>query len=223
MSTEIKFEIIIIGYIRELEDEHSFNVPDEIKKLILVFYPNVINYVGVFLTENAGHRIKIQANKLSFHGYRSAKLDQPLPISLDNDKISMIFKWRAVIDAKCYSSDAIIFGVTSNRCHNFHGYPFGSLMDPYGISMRNTRVFLGNEKKKANDDKYISFKYNEIIRIEYEIYNGNEIKMSFYNESKENEFIYSMNLPNDNDEIKNWYPVFSKPNIPGSITVIPYA
>ena len=228
MSTEIEFEILITGYIRELEDKHSFIVPEGIKKLILEFYPKKINYVGIFLTENAGHRIEIQADKLSFKGLRSAKLDQPLPISLDKDEISKIFRWRAVIDAKCIDSKAIIFGVTSNRCHNFHGYPFGSLMDPYGISMRNNRVFLGNTNKRANDSKFAGFKSHEIICMEYEIYNGNKVKLSFYNETKENEFIYSINLPNDIKEITSWYPVFSKPRTSrhdddnGMIKVIPY-
>ena len=58
--------------------------------------------------------------------------------------------------------------------------------------------------------------------MEFEIYNGNQVKLSFYNESKENEFIYSVDLPNDNQEITSWYPVFSKPNDEGLIKLIPY-
>ena len=220
MSTEIKFSIVISGYIRETEDKLSLIVPDGIKKLILDFYPKKINYVGIFLKENAGHRIEIQQDQLSFNGYRAAKLDKPLPISLDNKDSSIIFRWRAVIEAMCEGSDAVIFGVVSNRCDKFHAYPYGQLKDQWGISMRSRRLFLGCGK--GSDDKYIAFQRDEIICMEYEIYNGNEIKLSFYNETKENEFIYSMNLPNDNDEITNWYPVFSKPNNDGLIKVIPY-
>ena len=221
MSSEIKFEVAIMGYIRELEDQYTFVVPDGIKKLILEYYPKKINYIGKFLEANAGHMIRIQRDQLSFDGYRAAKLDEPLPTLLEKGNTSMIYRWRAVIEATCGGSlDAVIFGVVSNRCKKFHAYPYIDLLDGYGISMHARHVYHGLANQLFVD--YEAFKPHDIVCMEYEISDVNKCKLSFYNESKDNEFMYAIDLPNDIKEITSWYPVFSKPNSDGLIKIIPY-
>ena len=223
MSLEIQFELLTTGYVREVEDEYTTIVPDGIKKLILAYYPKKINYIGKFLAENAAPHIKIQSDQLSFNGFRSAKLDQPLPASVTGTSISIVYRWRAVNEAP-HGDDAVIFGVVSNRCigKDFEAYPWESeLIDARGISMEDGVIFDGSDDYENNAPDYKAFKQFEIICMEFEISNGNECKLSFYNESKDNEFIYCMNLPN-NKEITNWYPVFSKPGTKGLIKMIPY-
>ena len=220
MSTVLKYETAIMGYICELEDEYAFNVPNGIKKLIIEYYPKKINYIGKFLKENAGQYIKIESDQLSFDGYRAAKLDQPLPISLEYKNMSITYRWRAVCECSCEGSlDAVIFGVVSNRCTRFHAYPYSDLKDGYGIARNEFRVFYG--PGYGNNEKYKGFNKDEVICIEYEVSDCNKCRLSFYNESKDNEFMFAMELPNRKD-ITNWYPVFSKPNSAGCIRVIPY-
>ena len=158
-SAELKFHLIIMGFLRQTEDGYSIIVPDGIKQLILNYYPKKINYVGKFLRENAGIMIQIQPNQISFNGYRAAKLDQPLPISLEYKNISMIYRWRAVNEAP-YCGHGVIFGVVSNRCKDFHDYPFLTLKDAFGISMKDGLIFDGSGlyEDENNAPQYRAFK-----------------------------------------------------------------
>ena len=228
MSSVCKFEIAIMGYLRELENKYWFTVPNDVKIVILAYYPIKINYIGKFTKENVGRCIKIQSDQLSFHGYRSAKLNAPLPISLKDNITSMIYRWRAVNeDEKDPAHYAVIFGVVSNRCIDFHEYPYSNLVDAYGISMQAGLVFYGTDEynqNDANEPDYKGFKGQELIGMEYEISNSSKCKLSFYNESKDNEFMFEIDLPNevDDEKIEGWYPVFSKPNSSKNIRIIPY-
>ena len=167
MSRELNFKFAIFGHIRELEDKYKIVVPNEIKTLILKYYPKKINYIGKFLKDNASGCISIKSDQLSFEGYRSAKLDQSLPTSLEFENISMIYRWRAVNLARHSGfPTAVIFGVVSNRCTKFHAYPDPSLVggdqtlkDAYGISMRSGVVFHGDIE---DDNDYAGFKRSHI-------------------------------------------------------------
>ena len=73
------------------------------------------------------------------------------------------------------------------------------------------------------DNGYKAFRANEIICMEYKISKCSKCTLSFYNESKDNEFMYKIDLPHciAHTKITAWYPVF-KSNSSGIITVLPY-
>ena len=62
--------------------------------------------------------------------------------------------------------------------------------------MRDGVVFHGDIE---DDDDYVGFKRSETICMEYKIWNGNKCKLSFYNESKDDELLHEVALPNDKD------------------------
>ena len=147
-------------------------------------------------------------------------MDKPLPTSLECKNVSVTYRWSAVAITEDMTHDAVIFGVVSNRyesgAHNIFA------VDAFGISMKDQLVCDGNDVFLKYDSEYTPFKPNEIICMEYEISNGNKCTLSFYNESKHNEFIWKINLPNEiaGREVTNWYPVFSKTDS-GLIKVVP--
>ena len=131
MEVENQYDLIIIGFVRELESMYDLNVPDGIKQLILLFYPKIINYAGRFMKKNAGRMIEI-IDDFCFKGFRAAKLNKRLPIELENTNLSTTYRWRARYETASKNNfDAVIFGVVSNRCTEFHAYPDTDLIDAY--------------------------------------------------------------------------------------------
>ena len=225
MSKGEEFELIIKGYVHQLETEYRFIIPEEIIMIIMHYYPKKINYIGKFLQANGADYIKIQQDQLSFTGYMSIKLDQPLPTSLQSKSMSVVYRWRALA-TKNIRGASVIFGVVSNRCYNFHAYPHVFLLDAYGISMEDRLVFDDFDGWSLLEDysDYKAFKANEIICMEYEVSQGHKCTLSFYDASKNHKLLWKIDLPNyvGWTKIKNWYPVFSKSNKSGLIKVIPY-
>ena len=94
-----------------------------------------------------------------------------------------------------------MFGMISNQPKWVDNYA-KSLMDVYGISPKRRCVYKGTRNMTEKEYAYKGFKEEDMIRMEFMISNGTECKLSFYNESKNNKFLYSMNLPNT-DKIVN--------------------
>ena len=61
--------------------------------------------------------------------------------------------------------------------------------------MSDQREYYGKDKSKRFDKQYIAFEDNEIICKESEVIPYKECKLSFYNESKDNQLLYTMHLP----------------------------
>ena len=113
-----------------------------------------------------------------------------------------------------------IIGVVSNQCIDLNKHAYG-LQHQYGISTQKCKVFKG-KGDRIYDEKYIDGVISaDMICVEYEISNGNECKLSFYNETQDNKLLYSMDLPNG-QEITCWYPVFSLYFEDGEVRVVPY-
>ena len=225
------YERLITGYIRGIEEKCKLDIPSEIQKIILMFYPKIIDYVGIFKEENAGDCITI-LDDYKIDGFESAKLNVGLPVRSQNKHFNTIYRWRAIYNAERMPEfacpEAVIFGVVSNRCKDLDGYADLSLIDAYGISMKPGRVFNGRQTRWGylSDDKYEAFNQNQIIEIKYQINKENKCKLFFYVKGEDdldhnNKLLYEMNLPN-NDEITAWYPVFSKANDPGFIQFLPF-
>ena len=220
-----EFRKIVQGYIRKLESEYKREMPKEIIHIIILFCAK-INYIGHFLKENASPRIVIGPEQLTISGRQSAKLDKALPAFLEDSDATSIWRWRAKVSIPSPSIASygycLIFGVVSNQCTTFPTYPDDYLIDSYGISITPNYVFRGTNYMKRTENDYKGFNSNDIIRMEYEVTSTNKCKLSFYNETEDNEFMYQMDLPN-NDKIQNWYPVFSLYDwTEGYIKVIPY-
>lgn len=214
---------LVNGYIYEFGTKYDKQIPNEIADIVILFHGYLKNnYIGYFNTQNAAYRIEIQSDKLTLKGYHTAKLDSALPVSLENTKISKIWRWRATTTKENIHTSCAIFGVISNQCTEFDVYAYYStFVDPYGICPIPNSVFKGTNNVSYYEYTYTGFKADDVIRMEYMIFNGTKCKLSFYNESNNNEFLYSMNLPN-NDRIKHWYPVFGLGINGGNIKVIPY-
>ena len=223
-------EYTIMGYLRENESELDQIIPKSLKLMIAMFYPNVVKYRGKFLSSNAGPGVNIEADNLRFTGYRSAKLNNPLPVEISSDMITSIrYQWKA----KATSDSRItrfltsyFFGVVSNRCKKFGEYPYGELQDSYGLSMEENVVYLNS--KKIDKNYLDKIKFGDLIVIEYEINKHLGPKLYFYkqdnlvnfvNDDNSMILIYTMDLPKD-EEITNWYPVFSKPGYMDSYIVV---
>ena len=84
-----------------------------------------------------------------------------------------------------YYSYCIIYGIVSNRCQRLSIFAH-DLVDSYGISPKQHHVFKGTCNMIPNENTYIGFKGDEVIRMEYMISNRNKCKLSFYNESSDN-------------------------------------
>eukprot|EP01084_Bolivina_argentea_P020069 37352_1 len=239
MSDVKRFELIVFGYARIHEIKCNVIIPKALKTLLLVYYPTIINYEGKFLKENAGSAIKI-LNGYKFTGYRSVKLDIPLPVSMNDNSIidDIIYRWKAKInngdgDIILSTCAAYIFGVVSNRCVDFHAYPNIDLVDAYGISVEKYNTFWGTNNFIKDDKKYCDPPQpKQIVVMEYKINRYNQCKLLFYKEIEhENDesvrvkslkFIYCVDLPQDK-HITSWYPVFSKPGDSNVfICVVPY-
>ena len=155
------------------------------------------------------------------------RLGQSLPTTvegIDPRNIPVIYGWRAMIKGSSKKKLEATFGVLSD--------PFGTTSNPsnkgissglFGISMVHGLVFYGHEFQKKSP-KYKAFKPNEIIRMEFEVNIEQQCTLSFYNESKDNEFIWKLVLPKyfDGTKITKWYPIFSKMRNSCSIKVIRY-
>ena len=229
-------KLCVEGYIRVYlytQAKYDKEIPNELIDIIILLCGQFeINYVGHFSKENASYYgIKIQSDKLTIRGYRSAKLDQPLPVSLKNKNIKQTWRWRAKTSKKNIINsqycEYLIFGVVSNQCSNFEDFPCKSLVDTYGISAKQKYVFNGTSNLIKNVKAQKGFKAYNKIRMEYTISSGDQCTLSFYNESLNDSFIYSMELPKS-EKITGWYPVFSQPytttGMDGGYTkVIPYS
>ena len=212
------FMKIVNGYVRESENAYRFIVPNGIQKIITAYYPKKINYVGKFLKQNAEIDVQIQSDQLSFTGFKIARLNEPLPTSMECKEMSLIYRWRAKFcrRGRVGRLQSVIFGITTEDQN-----------DAFGISSRDNFVCDGNLFWAWEEKGYKGFKEDEMICMEYEISEGNKCSLSFYNESKDNQFIRKFDLPkyvaNYKKEIKSWYPVFTNPE--GShylISVVPY-
>ena len=229
MSAEQIFSVATIGYIRKLEDQYRLNLPNEIKNIIVNYSHMLkINYTGKFLAQHGGNLIQIAPDQLSFTGTRYITMDQPLPTSTKGEQgndIPVIYRWRAIAEG-LVDRQPLFFGVLSNRCntHMLLNYSHMFLSDAYGICMQNGLLFDGSWFESRSYGEYKAFKPNEIICMEYEIYKKDKCVLSFYIESKNHELLWKVDLPKSIGwiNINSWYPVFSKPNSWGSITVIPY-
>lgn len=217
---------IIVGYIRRLENQYRFTLPNDLTKIVMDYYPKWTNYTGKFLAENGGKHIQIQPNQLSFTGSKCIKLDQRLPTSLKSSSITNAFRWRAVAGPEV--KGCVLFGVISNRCDKYylHSSQQVFLVDIYAISTVDSLIYEGGwyTNDPTINHHYKAFRRNEIICMKYEISQGDQCTLSFYNESQNNEFLWTINLPKyiSQRRVKNWYPVFTKTSNSGFIRVIPY-
>lgn len=210
--------LCVNGYVRELEAIFKTAIPKEIIDIIIIFWPQLtIDYVGHFVQKYASCAIGVASDGLTIKGWAAAKLDEPLPISLENEGASTKWRWRA-ISTENADNNNVIFGVISNQLTQFDVYPWEKEMEAYGISTAAKVVFNGRKMLKDVEDCK-GFKEGNHIVMEYEISPSKQCKLSFYDESNNHSFIYSINLPND-EEITSWYPVFSCSG--GSIKVVPY-
>ena len=152
-------------------------------------------------------------------------MDEPLPTCSKCKEISVIYRWRAVAN-KLTGPQAVTFGVVPDHCNInlMQRYQHIFLIGAYGISTIDGLIFDGSWVRSKDHNDYIAFKNSEIIRMEYEISQSNECSLSFYNESRDNQFIWRLALPKKmgNKKIMNWYPVFSKQDLAGWIRVIPF-
>eukprot|EP01084_Bolivina_argentea_P073327 133056_1 len=211
--------LFMYGYIRALHKKTKLHIPDALRHLIFKFYPNIIQYDGIFITKNCGIHISI-INKHEISGYFSAKLNKPLPIKMNESIIDNIkYKWKLQITGNIDRENWYFIGVVSNRCTNFSTWNrinsthmSGSLTDAYGITLLENNVSLGKYCKTQQ--------INQIIIVQYSV-GMNECKLEIYvekcNELKQ--LIDMINLPKI-DGITHWFPVFSKPNNNTKITVI---
>ena len=93
--------IVIYAYIRLLELRYNRQMPSEIINVLILFCPTLpISYIGYFLKENASCNIRVQFNKLTITGSWSAKLDEPLPVSLKNKSIISLDLGALIAGAK---------------------------------------------------------------------------------------------------------------------------
>eukprot|EP01084_Bolivina_argentea_P071755 130366_1 len=223
MQTPESIEYVVMGFLRETEKKCDVIIPKSLKLLALLFYPIIIKYKGQFLSSNAGNGIKI-VNEHQFTGYRSAKLNNPLPVCIYSDMITNIkYTWKAKVSGNDKGfQNAYIFGVVSNCCKYFGEYPYGDLKDSYGISLVEGQVFANGKKRDENYKNVVQLE--EIVVIEYELSKKNEAKLHFYKQPNENDEtnlvpIYSMDLPKD-ESISQWFPVFSKPGYMNSYIIV---
>ena len=104
----------------------------------------------------------------------------------------------------------IIFCVVSNICKYFESYPlsgYGGLIDAYGVSMRHHLIHYPT---KRDNKENIAFECDEVICMEYEITDGNKYQLSYYNESKDNQLVFSMDLPSMIEwmKIRSWFLLY---------------
>ena len=231
-SERNKYELFMNGYIRKIENRIKLNIPKPLQYLILTFYPKIIYYNGKFYQQNCGNQIKI-INQHEITGYFSAKLNEPLPIQINNDNdknISTIinefrYQWKLQIIGNIERKNWYFIGVVSNRCKNFNTWvnPTGiRLIDAFGITLLENNVSLG-KKYLSKETKYNKPpQTNQIIVVQYKVSNiSHQCSLYIYvQEQDKKSLIYSINLP-QNDQITNWFPVFSKPNNSTRIKLIP--
>ena len=76
-------EYVVTGYLREHEQEHNISIPDEVQFELVLFYPILLKYQGMFKKRWGGSN-PFQ-DYISSNGYKTHKLDIPLPVSLKID------------------------------------------------------------------------------------------------------------------------------------------
>ena len=228
MDSVEAIELTIIGWIKKCEKDLDIIIPDSLRLVIFLYFPKVIRYKGRFLQTNCGSMMNT-VSKDKITGYRSAKLDIPLPISINTNEFNkslqnIAYRWKVRTTwNSVMCCDYCMVGVVSNRCTDLHQYAGGMLQDSYGISLHKNSIFSPKRILLSDSNDYddkLLWNKNDVIVVEYEISKTNKCKLYFYNESKQNRLLYSMDLPNDNKEITNWYPAFSKPNDGGYIELV---
>ena len=104
-------ETLLSEYLQKFETQYRCLIPNGIKKIIIDYYPRKINYVGKFLKENS-KGVKIRSDQLAIIGAGSARLDQPLPTTLEPGNSSIVYRWRAMAIGDGLEQD-VVYGVVN--------------------------------------------------------------------------------------------------------------
>ena len=134
-------DLLVTGWIRKYEEDHEIEIPDALKLLIFLYFPKIIDYQGKFTVHNVNHRISL-ITEYKIEGWRTAKCDIPLPVSIDGNNTShqsinnMVYRWKVRLGGKINvgCEDHYMIGVISDRTQDLFTYPGEGLIDSYGIT-----------------------------------------------------------------------------------------
>ena len=146
METLKKKELMICGYMRNIEKELRMIIPDDIIKEIDAFYMYYIYYDGIFDRNNCSPYIDIK-DKHTISGFHCAKLNKP--ISSDSQAP---YRWHVQIEGEIERGEYYIIGIISGQNNDLSRFPNISLEGAYGISAVSGTIFEAEGKIRRDKD-----------------------------------------------------------------------